>query len=115
MSILDKVEAWFKSEATPIEQKLTAFEHTLLQKFHPLFAQIEANGEAQLVSVAESALAGAMAGVATGQPIGAAIAAAAPVALKALEADANADAKNAVYGVLAATAASLPAPVVPAA
>jgi len=115
MSIFTKLEAWFKGEGKAIEDVLTPWEHSFLQKLHPFLQQVEANGASQLVSVVEDALAGAMAGLTAGQPIGAAIAAAAPAALKALEADTKVDAKNAVYGVLAITAASLPTPTAPAA
>jgi hypothetical protein len=110
MSILDKIKAFFTEAGKDIEDVLTPFEHALLQKFHPLFQQIEKTLGTQGVQIAEDALTAAMTTVATGGNVGAGIAAAAQNALGQIETDAKADARNAVYGVLAATAATLPAP-----
>lgn len=110
MSILTKLEAFFTETETDIATVLTPFEQTLIAKFTPLFKQIEANGEQQLVDLAESTLTSTLpAVIASGGNVGVAIAAAAPVVIKQLENDAHADVKNAAYGMLAAAAASLPA------
>lgn len=108
MSILAKLEAFFSSVETNIETVLTPFEQTLIAKFTPLFKQIEANGEQQLVDLAEQTLTATLPAImATGGNVGIAIAAAAPAIIKQLENDAHADLKNAAYGMLAATAATI--------
>jgi len=107
------VKTWVSNNDQTIVTELTVAEHALLQKFHPLFNQILTTIGTQGIQIVEDALAGAMATAATGGNIGAGIAAAAQTALGQIKTDATMDAKNAVYGVLAATAASLPAQTAP--
>ena len=108
MSLLTTLESWFEGEGKKIEDVLSPFEHALLQKFHPLFQQIEAVLGTQGLQIVDDAAAGLMTTVATGGNVAAGITAAASQALGQIETDAKSDAKNAVYGVLAATVASLP-------
>lgn len=108
MGILAKLEAFFEGTEKKIEDVLTPFEHSLLQKFHPLFDQIEATLGTQGLQIVEDALNGALTTIETGGNIAAGISAAATQALGQIETDAKADAKNAVYGVIAATVATLP-------
>ncbi len=108
----NSVKSWAtnnNSETASIMVELELWEHGLLQKFHPLFRQIACTLGNQGIQIIETALAGAMATATTGGNIGAGIAAAAKTAEVTALADASLDAKNAVYGILAATAASLPA------
>jgi hypothetical protein len=115
MSLFQKIKDYIESTGKQIEDVLSPFEHTLLQKFHPLFQQIAANGEQQLVTLAETTLTATLPGIlASGGNVGTAIAAAAPTIIKELQNDAHTDLKNAAYGMLAATAASLPTVPAPA-
>jgi hypothetical protein len=115
MSLWTKIRDAVEGEATSIEAVFTPFEQSLIQKFEPLFKQIEDNGEQQLVDLAETTLTSTLPGIlASGGNVGAAIAVAAPVVIKQLENDAHTDLKNAAYGMLAATAASLPSAAAPA-
>jgi hypothetical protein len=109
MSILTKLESFFSSTETKIEDVLSPFEHALLQKFHPLFQQIETTLGTQGLQIVDDAATGLLTTAATGGNVAAGITAAATQALGQIETDAKADAKNAVYGVLAATVATLPA------
>ena len=107
------VKSWFKTDAETgtihtVMVELTAAEHTLLEKFHPLFNQSLATKGTQGVKIVDDAFTGVMATVASGGNIGAGISAAASEALSQIETAATADAKNAVYGLLAASVASLP-------
>lgn len=109
----DDVEAWFKTDEETgtvhtVVVELTAAEHTLLQKFHPLWNQILSTVGTQGIQIVDDALTGVMTTAETGGNIGAGVAAAATEALSHIETDAKADAKNAVYGLLAASVASLP-------
>lgn len=106
----DAVKSWATSSAEiqTVVVELTAAEHSLLEKFHPLFNQILTTIGTQGIQIVEDALTGVMATVTDGGNIGAGIAAAATQALGQIETAGQADAKNAVYGLLAATAASLP-------
>ncbi len=103
------VKSWVSSNDQTVVAELTVAEHTLLQKFHPLFNQILTTLGTQGIKVVEDALTGAMTTVATGGNLAAGITAAAEQALGQIETDAKADAKNAVYGLLAAGVAALPA------
>jgi hypothetical protein len=106
----DAVKSWATSSAEiqTVMVELTNAEHALLEKFHPLFNQILTTIGTQGVQIVDDALAGAMATITNGGSIGAGIAAAAETALSQIVTDSKADAKNAVYGLLAATAAALP-------
>lgn len=115
----DAVESEFTTEVKPelqmVTVKLTGAEHALLQRFHPLFNQILTTIGTQGLQIVDDAVgdlaSGALATAAAGGNIAAGITAAATSALGQIEttvaADAKADAKNAVYGVIAAAQAAL--------
>jgi hypothetical protein len=109
-TIITKIESLIEGTGKKIEDVLSPFEHSLLQKFHPLFQQIENTLGTQGLQIVDDAAAGLLTTAATGGNVAAGITAAATQALSQIETDAKADAKNAVYGVLAATVATLPAP-----
>lgn len=107
----DAVKSWASTNGKiqTVLVELTTEEHALLAAFHPLWNQILSTVGTQGIQIVNDALSGALATAMTGGDIGAGIAAAAAEALKQVETDAKGDAKNAVYGLLAAAKAALPA------
>lgn len=112
MSIWAKLNDALESAEVSIDEFFTSAEKKLIQTFEPLFKQIESSLGTQGIQIVEDAFTAVATTVVEGGNIGAGISAAAAQALGQIENDAKSDVKNAVYGLLAAKAATVPAPAI---
>lgn len=105
-----RIKTAIEGEATQVETALSQTEQAILQESHPFFQQVEATLGADGISTVKSLLSAALGSLATsGSDLGPVITNVAEQALAKVVGDVTAEAKNAVYGLIAILLPSLQA------